>query len=370
MPFFIILFALTFVLLMGKILQLMDLMVNKGVSFFDISKLILFLMPSLLTFTIPISLLVSILIGVGRLSSDNELTAMKAAGISLYRFLYPIGFSSIMAFLVTLIVSLFLVPYGNAATRDLLFSIIKQKASIGIKEKVFNDDFKGILLYAEKIPVDGNFLEGVMVSDNRISKETNTIIAKKAYLLSDPNSLTITLRLEDGSAHAVDKNLRNYRKMDFSSYDVNLALESSIAQEEKISKKDSTEMTIREIANTMMRSGISDIALRELAIELNKKISIPFSCIIFGILGIPLGIRAQRSVKSRGFSVGLLTVLIYYVLQIGVEAFAEAGKFSPFIGIWMPNFIFFIAAIYFFTMASKEKSFMPKWLIYRRKTIC
>jgi lipopolysaccharide export system permease protein len=272
-----------------------------------------------------------------------------------------------MAFIVTLIVSLFLVPYGNAATRDLLFVIIKQKASIGIKENVFNDDFKGILLYAEKIPVDGNFLEGVLVSDNRISKEPSTIIAKKAYLLSDPNSLTITLRLEDGSTHTVDKNLRNYRKMDFSSYDVNLALESSIAQEEKISKKDSEEMTIWEIANTLRRSGINSIALRELAVEFNKKISIPFSCIIFGILGIPLGIRAHRSVKSRGFSIGLLTVLIYYVLQIGVEALAEAGNFSPFIGIWLPNITFSIAAIYFFTMASREKPFIPKWLNYHRK---
>jgi lipopolysaccharide export system permease protein len=122
-----ILFVLTFVLLMGKIVQLMDLMVNKGVSFFDISKLIIFLMPSFLIFTIPISLLISILIGLGRLSGDNEITIFKVSGISLYQLAQPIIFASVIAFLITAVVSFFLVPQGNYATKHLLFDIIRQK---------------------------------------------------------------------------------------------------------------------------------------------------------------------------------------------------------------------------------------------------
>jgi lipopolysaccharide export system permease protein len=267
-----------------------------------------------------------------------------------------------MAFMATLITSLFLVPTGNAATKNLLFTIIKQKVSIGIKEKVFNDDFKGVLLYAEKIPADGDFLEGVLVYDNRTGNEPCTIIAQKAYLLSDPDSLTIILRLENGSTHMVDKNFRNYRKMDFSAYDVNLAWDSPASQEGEKTKKDRREMTIWELSNQLKLSGMNTVRSRELAIELNKKISIPFSCIIFGILGIPLGIRAHRSVKSQGFSIGFLTVLIYYILQIGVEALAEAGTLSPFIGLWIPNLVFLTVAIYLFAMASKEKPYIPRWL--------
>ncbi|MCK4535046.1 MAG: LptF/LptG family permease, partial [Syntrophobacterales bacterium] len=94
-PFFMILFILTFVLLMGRILQLMDLMINKGINFVDIAKLILYLMPSFLMITIPVSLLISILIGLGRLSRDNEIIVLKSSGLSLYQLMTPIAFASL-----------------------------------------------------------------------------------------------------------------------------------------------------------------------------------------------------------------------------------------------------------------------------------
>jgi len=354
-PFLIIIFVLTFVLLMGKILQLMDLMVNKGVSFIDISKLFLLLTPSFLILTIPISLLISILIGLGRLSGDNEITILKASGISLYKLIAPVAFLSLIAFIMTSFTSLFLVPHSKFTTKNLLFTIAKKKASIGIKEKVFNDDFKGILLYAENIPVHGNYMEGVIISDTRISKEASTIIAEKAYLLSDPQLMSVTLRLENGSTHIVDTNLRNYRKMDFSVYDVNLDIESSIAEEKKLKTKDSTELTIRELAEKLKKAGLEKAAIREVAIEFHKTITTPLSCIVFGILGIPLGIRSHRAVKSRGFTVGLFTVFIYYILRLGGEALAETGRLSPFIGTWAPNIILGSIGIYLLIMAGKDR---------------
>ncbi len=353
-PFFMTLFVFTFILLMGKILQLMDLMVNKGVSFIDISKLVLFLMPPFLVFTIPVAFLISILIGLGRLSGDNEITIFKASGISLYQLVSPIAFASLITFIMTAFIAFFLVPHSNSATRDLLFNIAKQKASIGIKEKIFNDDFRGLVLYADRIPVHGNFMEGVLVSDNRLGKEVNTIIARKGYLVSEPESLTVTLRLENGSTHTVDKNLRNYKKMDFSTYDINLDLRTAISKEKK-KTKESKEMTVWELVDKIKSRDLKKSAIRELVIELNKKLSIPLSCIVFGILGIPLGIRESRSGKSRGFVVGLLVVLIYYMLLLCGEALGETGKLSPIIGVWAPNLIFGAAGVYIFIRATKEK---------------
>ena len=348
------LFVFTFILLMGKILQLMDLMVNKGVSFIDISKLVLFLMPPFLVFTIPVAFLISILIGLGRLSGDNEITIFKASGISLYQLMAPIAFASLITFIMTAFIAFSLVPHSNSATRDLLFNIAKQKASIGIKEKIFNDDFRGLVLYADRIPVHGNFMEGVLVSDNRLGKEVNTIIARRGYLVSEPESLTVTLRLENGSTHSVDKNLRNYKKMDFSTYDINLDLRTAISKEKKKTKA-SKEMTVWELADKIKSKDLKKSAIRELVIELNKKLSIPLSCIVFGILGIPLGIRESRSGKSRGFVVGLLVVLIYYMLLLCGEALGETGKLSPIIGVWAPNLIFGAAGVYIFIRATKEK---------------
>ncbi|MGZ3597472.1 MAG: LPS export ABC transporter permease LptF [Syntrophales bacterium] len=354
-PFLLILFVLTFVLLMGKIIQLMDLMVNKGVSFVDISKLFLLLTPSFLILTIPISLLISILIGLGRLSGDNELTILKASGMSLYKLVGPVALASLIAFTITAATSLFLVPQSKYATKDLLFNVAKKKASIGIKEKVFNDDFKGILIYAESIPVKGDFMEGVIISDTRMSKEPSTIIAERAYLVSDPALMTVTLRLQNGSTHIVDKTLKNYRKMDFSSYDVNLDIESSIAEAKKVNIKNSTEMTVWELSQKLKTAGLEDAVFREMAIEFYKTITTPLSCIVFGILGIPLSIRAHRAVRSRGFTLGLIIVFVYYIMRLGGEALVETGRLSPLIGTWSPNIIFCIAGLYLLIKAANDR---------------
>jgi lipopolysaccharide export system permease protein len=142
-------------------------MVNKGVLFISILKMILFTMHAFLIFTIPISLLIAILIGLGRLSGDNEITVMKSSGVSLYQLFVPIAFMSVLAFVFSLTIGL-LAPLSNFAMKNLLFEIVKQKASIGIKEKVFNDDFKGLVIYADRIPLEGDFMEGVMVNDSRL----------------------------------------------------------------------------------------------------------------------------------------------------------------------------------------------------------
>jgi lipopolysaccharide export system permease protein len=354
--FIIILFILTFVLLMGKILQIMDLVINKGISIFAIVKLIFFLLPSLLLFTIPIALLIAILIAMGRFSADNEITALKTSGISLMQIYYPVAIASLITFIITIIISYFLVPQSNFATKRLLFTIAQQNANIGIKEKVFNADFKGFLFYADRIPANENYMEGIVVSDNRIIGEQNTILAKKAFLVSDPESMTVKLKLENGSIHTVSSDLKNYRKIDFNSYDINLDLSTALASLNE-SSKSSTEMTMTELLEKMKKPGMDKAAILELAIEAHKKFSIPLSCIFFGLLALPLGIKSHRSIKSRGFAVGIIVVSLYYLLRIGGEALVETGHLSPEIGVWTPNFIFALLGIYIFYMAYKEISF-------------
>jgi lipopolysaccharide export system permease protein len=355
-PFVMILFVLTFVLLMGRILQLMDLMVNKGIGFIDMAIFIILLMPSFLMFTIPISLLVAIMIGLGRLSGDNEITIMKASGISMYQLSRPVAAASVIAFIMTAVITLFLVPQGNYATKQHLYNVSKKQASIGIREKIFIDDFDGLLIYAETIPMDGAFMEGVLISDTRLTQEPTTIIARKAYLISDPKALTVTMRLENGSTHTVDAGLNNYRKMDFSNYDVNLDIRAALFDEKKLKEKSSGEMTVFELREKLRESELEKLRQREVAIELNKKLSIPMSCLIFGILGVPLGIRAHRSVKSRGISLGAIIVALYYMLQLGGEALVQTGKVSPPLGAWVPNLIFGLAGVILFVMTAKEMS--------------
>ena len=356
-PFCMILLVLTFVLLMGKILQVMDLMINKGIAFADIARLMLYLLPSFLIFTIPISLLIAILIGLGRLSGDNEWTILKMSGVSLYQLSFPVACAALVAFLMTLATTIFLVPYGNLASKVLLMDMARQKASIGIREKVFIDDFQGILLYAERIPVHGDFLEGVLISDNRISREPSTIIARRAYLVSNPDTMVVTLRLEDGSTHTVDAGLNLYRKMDFRFYDVRLDLASALSAEKKNGIKSRTEMSLSELTTTLGNRGLKEEALRELAIELNKKLTVPLSCLVFALIAMPLGIRAHRSVRARGLTIGIFLVLGYYLFLLGGEALVETGRLSPILGTWTPNGIFAVAGILLFSFSAREVSF-------------
>jgi len=330
-PFIIILFVLTFVLLMGKILQIMDLMVNKGIRALDIGHLIVLIMPNFMLFTIPVALLVAILIAMGRLSADNEITVLKASGVSLIQLYYPVAVASLLAFVAAMVIGYFLVPQSNFATKRLLFELASQNASIGIKEKVFNADFKGLLLYADKIPADGEYMEGVLILDNRIMGKTNTILAKKAFLVADPKLMIVKLRLENGSIHTVSSDLKSYRKVDFKSYDINLDLSTTLASVTD-EHKSSTDMTMTELLARML------------------------SCIFFGLLALPLGITGHRAVKSRGFAVGIIIVSAYYLLRIGGEALVENGRLAPAIGVWTPNVVFALLGIYLFYMAHKERS--------------
>jgi lipopolysaccharide export system permease protein len=358
-PFIIILFVLTFVMLMGKIMQIMDLFVNKGVGFFAIAKIIIFLLPNFMLFTIPIALLISILIAMGRLSSDNEITALKTSGISLMQMYYPVAIASLIAFIFTIIMSYFIVPQSNFATRRLLFNVAQEKANIGIKERVFNDNFKDFLIYAKKISLNNNYMEGVIVSDKRMIGKQNTIFAEKAFLVSDPESMKVKLKMENGSIHTVSPDLKNYRKIDFKSYDINLDLSVAIANFDK-SAKSSTDMTMSELLEKIKKPGMDGKDIRELYIEAHKKFSTPLACIFFGLLALPLGIRSHRSVKSKGFAIGLIIVCFYYLLRIGGEAFAETGYVPVAIGVWMPNILFALIGICLFYMTSKEISLFSK----------
>lgn len=357
-----ILFILTFVLLMGRILQLMDLMINKGINFTDIARLILYLMPSFLMITVPISLLIAILIGLGRLSRDNEIIVLKSSGFSLYQLMPPVAFAALCAFVITSVTGFFLIPYGNLATRNLLFDIARQKASIGIKERIFNDSFTGFVLYADEIPSHGDYMKGLFICDNRTLEEPATIIAQKGYLISDPESMQVTLRLKNGSVHTTNTELTNYRKIDFSSYDINLDLSESNGGDSGPVVKDSREMSLPELIRESRTPGLKKNVLKDYIIEIHKKFTIPFSCIIFGIIGLPLGISKHRSGKSRGFVIGLTVIMIYYILQLGGEALGETGILSPATGAWMSNTILGITGVFMLITAAKEKPFIPLFI--------
>ncbi len=351
--FVLILFILTAIALLGKALQLMDLLINKGLSAIDLGRLFLYLFPNFLSFTLPVSLLTAILIGLGRLSSESEIIALKAGGISLFQLLSPVAAVSTLVFALTFL-TVTLAPSGNQALKGLLFDMASKMAGISIKEKVFNTDFKGLTIYADRVPGHGGHLEGVLIYDQRSLNERGIFIAKKAVLLADPRSQAIYLRLEDGGLHLADPSQKHYRLLSFTSYDVRLNMASSPPQEANPDQIPPSDLSLFDLRQRY-KSAQDKHAYLGAAKELNRRFSVPFSCLVFGLLGLPLGIRATRSVKARGFTVGLIIVMSYYLLQLAGDALAEKGQVHPTLGVWSPNILFTALGLVLFTFSAKER---------------
>ncbi len=161
-PFFLGLAIFTSILLIVRILKLVELVVNRGVPLAQMIRIFSYIMPAFLEVTVPMALLLAILVAFGRLSSDSEVIAMRAAGISLYRLLVPVAIFAGMVALLTAWLSVTARPWGNSHLRTGLYEIVKTRAAAGIKPKVFNDEFKDLVIYVDKIRPASDVLEGIL----------------------------------------------------------------------------------------------------------------------------------------------------------------------------------------------------------------
>ena len=359
--FFIGLLTFTVILLMDKILKLIELIVTRGVSFSKILMLLLFISPSFLVFTIPMAFLLGTLLSFGRLSGDSEITAFKASGVSLYQLFLPISILSMIAYLFTSFLIFYGLPWGNRGFIATIYLIAQSKADIEIKERVFNDVFDGLVVYVDKVPIQGKRIEGVLIYDERDKEKVNTIFAKEGFLNSDPKSQEVVLRLLSGDIHRFEPKTKVYQKIKFDTYDLKLELGKTFAAMGKKLKEH--EMSIDEIKEKIekMKKKGEDTTGQE--VELHKRYAIPFACIVFGLIGVPLGIQPHRSVRSYGFILGILILMTYYISLTASEILAMRKTIPVFLAGWTPNLLFSGLGVYLLVKTAKESPFKPLiWL--------
>lgn len=351
-PFVISLSVFTFVLFMNQILRLTDLLINKGISLIIILKLIVYILPSFLVLTIPMSILTAAILAFSRLSGDGEITALKANGISLYRMIIPVAIYSLVTGFITVYLMTSAMPYGNFAFKNLLFDTIKSKASIVIEEGVFNDTFENLMIYVKKIPAPEEF-SGLFISDLRDPKEPNLIIAKSGLIVTDENLKKIALRLKNGSLHRGIKGSDAYQKVEFANYDLQLDIG---VKESKITK-DRREMTISELQDEIDRKKKEKKGYNDLLMEINKKFSIPFACLLMGVIGAPLGIASRRSGKSAGFAIAIGITLLYYLINMIGDYLGKKDLIHASLAIWLPNIFFILFGIFLVVKTANESPF-------------
>jgi lipopolysaccharide export system permease protein len=338
-PFLLGLAVFTGILLIARILKLMELVVNRGVPALQVLRLFSFILPAFLEVTVPMALLLGVLVAFGRMSSDSEVVALHTSGVSLYQLLRPVAVFAIAIYGLTLALSIYARPWGNRQLREGLYEIAKVRASAGIREKIFNDDFKGLVIYVEEIEPPGTTLKSILISDNRNGGQRNTVFARLGIVLNDEETRTLTLRLLDGTIHSFEPSGRSYHHTEFGIYDLSLNLDTALAHIRR-REREPSEMGLGELRRAIAeKMGAGQPSLAE-QVELHRKFSIPFACLVFAAIGVPLGVQPTRAVRSRGFSASLVLILVYYLLLSLGESLGERGTLPPLVALWIPNVLF------------------------------
>ncbi len=368
-PFFLSIATLTLVLFLQKMFRLAELIISKGATLSSTVKLFAYVMPGFLVLTIPMSFLVGTLTAFTQMSTDSEVTAMKASRISLYNMIRPVMLFAFLAFSVTAGISLVVAPEANHALKEHLFNLVKSRATVGIEPGVFSSTFDGMVIYVDKMGSLDD-MRGIFISDERSSKDPVAIVAQSGRLIADPQSLKVTLAMNRGSILALPRDKQSYSSMDFDTGKLYLDISHALIQRGPLSLE-SDEIGSFELFRELRRAKKAGKPAIDIESELHRRLSIPFACLLFGMIGAPLGIRRSRSGKSAGVSIALLVFLAYYVVLAAGTNLSDTGKLSPAIAYWLPNVIMTAAAVLLIYKKGEEIDFMIARRVrqaYRRLT--
>ncbi len=352
-PFAAGLALFTFILLIARIMKLVELVVNRGVPVLEILRVFSYILPAFLEVTVPMALLLACLLACGRLSADSEITAMRAAGLSLYQIATPIAGFALLVFAASLLLSLYARPWGNSGLKTAIFDLARTRASVGLKEHVFNDEFKGLVIYVEEIEPPGTNLLRILISDRRQAAEENTVVAKRGTLVANEDTRSVNLRLFDGVIFTSRANEQGYHKTDFSVYDVNLNLGEALGQME-MREREPSELPVRELRARIAQQQTEGDPARAERVELARRVSVPFAALVFAIIGVPLGLQPVRAVRSRGLAVSLVIILSYYLMLSAAETLATQGHVPITLALWIPNVVLASVGVVLFFRQAQE----------------
>jgi lipopolysaccharide export system permease protein len=350
-PFALGVLLLTFALVTGRLLKLTEMVVNHGVTVGDVAGLIGFIMPAFLELTFPMAVLLGVLMGFGRMSGDRELTAARACGVSLYRLAIPVMGVALAVYALSSWLAFSVRPWANAHLREQLFELTQTRSTAGLKEKVFNRNFPGLVIYVDAISATDERLNGVLISDARDPRQQSTIIARSGMIIPDKAAKSITLRLFSGSLFGVEAADNTSHVTSFHTYDLSVHPEEALG----LAGRDPEEMSLGELRNTIAEARAAGNPDRDAETELASKYTLPITTILFALLGVPLGLKPARGGQSERFGVAIALFFLYYSLMRAGEALAQRGQLGAFAAMSIPDVIFAVLALWLFWRAAGDR---------------
>ncbi len=337
--FGIMIFVLIFVA--GDLMfQAVKLIIEQGVALGVVTRLFFYRLPEVIVMTIPMSTLLSALLGMSSLGSGSELVALKSLGIPFTRILRPVILTSVLISLTGFLLNETVVPFGaEAADKLMKFEIMKNQAS-AVQEKVFlRDEKDGKLkrvVYINELDADKGTLSGIMLHEfNDEGRLVSTLNALRGKWEAPQ------WKIEDGRMYDVDADGEVRLLARFESQRLSLGM--SPAQLQRSTRRPA-DMSAHELYE-YIKDGAD---LPELWVLFHLKTAVPWACVIMALLGAGFGAtRRGRSGGGVGFGISVVIVFAYYVVMSLCRALGEAGNIPPFVAGWGPNIVFFVLGIYF-----------------------
>jgi len=330
----------TFFLVIDRIYQLTDLVITKQVPVRLVLFLLAFLLPPLLTLTMPVALLLAVLITCGRLAGDFEVAAVKASGVSPLSLLRPLLAAGLAVSLLVACLTLLVNPWAAAAFQSNLFEILQSRAVTGIQERTFSTAFAPIVLYVQEVSPSQVALRGVLASDERDLALSRVIVAREGRVLADQRTRRVILRFIDGSINETDSaDPRRFRHTSFTIYDMGVELRPPGAGSKQDSKPE-LEMSLGQLVAAASLHAHEGTMAAPYRIEIHKRFALPVAGLIFVLVGFPLGIHSQRGGRGVAVVTGLAIMMAYYTLSSALDELPLSGKLPAFVAIWLPNVLF------------------------------
>jgi LPS export ABC transporter permease LptG/LPS export ABC transporter permease LptF len=372
----------TSIILMRQLFDFAEMIIKRSLPISTVGELLYLSLPHIVVLTVPMSLLFGILIAVGRMSSDSEIIAMRALGISTKTIYLPVFIFSFAVFLLNLYLMNVVLPKGNTRLTALKAELFTSSIEKIIKPRVFYEEYENLMIYVNDVDPRTGVWKGVFVADSR-SDEPAEATTPHAVVENGGQDRAATLGVQSGGQRVVigesgtlslmpnkqvwmnlrgaETHIWSPRKPD--RYDLNRNAVQRILLPDKFSGETTgrfarsfREMNLTELLaqRRLLRQTTDRVSTNAVEVEIHKKFAIPFACIVFGILGLPLGITNRRGGKSSGFSLSIAIIVVYYILSNNGEHAATNGKLSPFLGMWGPNLVLVAIGIWLLLRANRD----------------
>lgn len=332
-PWLIGLVLLTFVVFTREFGRLAELLIQKQADAATTGKVVVCLLPSILVFSLPFSLLIGILIGCSRLAADHEVTALRAVGAGSWQLVRPLLRYAALVSGLTALGTLFLLPRANWELRLVRQEIMTAPAHAALKPRVFFDQLPGFLLYLEDVDVERSRWRGILAADLRAPGEFRYILARGGFLTGDRVHGRLQFHFEQGSAYTFTRDAPERISVSrFRTLDIPVDLPGRQMREKVKRPKDKL------VSELWRELRAADEETRRTAeVELHRRVALAVAPWCFVLLAVGLGARPTRSGRGHGFLIGVVAAFSYYVVFATGSSLARLDTLPVWLGVWAAN---------------------------------